>query len=231
MNNILKIDSLYKTYEKGDKAAINNVSLALQEGKIYVLMGSSGCGKSTLLNLIGTLDTPDSGEIFYKDKNYKSFHTTNQFRSNIIGFVFQFHHLIPILTLKENIETAMINIKQKNKEKKAKDLLERLGLKSQINSLANCVSGGERQRAAIARALANNPKLILADEPTGNVDTQTTHLILKELLKFNKNTQCTMLIATHDLEVAKIADVIFKMSDGKIVGEEIRNKDEKSITI
>ncbi len=225
-NSILEIKNLFKSYKHANQPAVNNITLSLEKGKIYALVGSSGCGKTTLLNLIGTLDLPDSGEIYYNGTSYKDIKSLDKFRANTIGFIFQFHHLIPVLTLKENLQTAMLNIKDENiKNEKANELLSNLDLNSKINSLARNISGGEKQRVAIARALANNPKLILADEPTGNVDSKTTNLVLNQLKSFNKLNDCTILIATHDEQVSKFADIILEMDDGKFISE--YNKDSK----
>ncbi len=215
---IIVIKNLFKSYNDTNQPAINNITVSLEKGKIYALVGSSGCGKTTLLNLIGTLDYPDSGDIYYEGTNYKNINCLDKFRANTIGFIFQFHHLIPILTLQENLEAAMLSIKDtKLKNERAKELLNSLGLHSKINSLARNISGGEKQRVAIARALCNNPKLILADEPTGNVDSKTTNLILNQLKSFNTLYNCTILIATHDQQVSKFADIILEMNDGKII--------------
>jgi len=217
---LLEVNSLYKTYDKALVKALNGLTFSLKKGKIYAIMGSSGCGKSTLLNLIGTLDNADSGKILYEGKEIDKFKDISLFRREYIGFVFQFHYLIPVLTLKENIETAMLLNKHytpQQREQRAIKLLKQMGLDDKIDARANKVSGGQRQRAAIARAMANNPKLILADEPTGNVDSQTSAMILKHLKEYVKRLNTTMLIATHDPNVAAIADETFYMQDGQIV--------------
>lgn len=220
MSSVVEIKNLSKTYDKGLTLAFENISFSLEKGKIYALMGKSGCGKSTLLNIIGTLDNPTSGEVFYDGKSLKNISDIYSFRRNYIGIVFQFHNLLPVLTLKENVQTAlMYNNSYKEKKEEVMELLDDMGLKTKANSLANSVSGGEKQRVAIARALINKPKLILADEPTGNVDSVTTKMILKKLTLYNQINNSTMLIATHDEEIAKEADVIIKMKDGKIVHE------------
>ncbi len=217
---LLEVNSLYKTYDKALVKALNGLTFSLKKGKIYAIMGSSGCGKSTLLNLIGTLDNADSGKILYEGKEIHKFDDISLFRREYIGFVFQFHYLIPVLTLKENIETAMLLNKHytpQQREQRAIKLLKQMGLDDKIDARANKVSGGQRQRVAIARAMANNPKLILADEPTGNVDSQTSAMILKHLKDYVKRLNTTMLIATHDPNVAAIADETFYMQDGQIV--------------
>jgi len=221
--NIIELKSLYKSYDNGLVSAVQGVSFSLKKGKIYALMGSSGCGKSTLLNLIGTLDEPDSGEILYEGKSINTFESQTRFRREFLGFVFQFHHLIPVLTLCENVESAMLfnkKIDSKQRQSRAKELLSQMGLETKINAMATNISGGERQRAAIARSLANDPKLILADEPTGNVDTKTSEMILQKLQQFVQKRQSTMLIATHDPQVGSFADAIIQMQDGKIISIE-----------
>ena len=210
---------LYKYYTDGDVRAVDGVSLTLEKGKIVALMGSSGCGKSTLLNLIGQLDNVDRGELSYQGINIKDLIINSQFRRDNFGFIFQFHHLIPVLTLRENIEAALIHngMSQIQRRLKSESLLEDMGLKHRINARTSNVSGGERQRAAIARALSNHPSIILADEPTGNVDSNTSNMILTHLRDYVKEQQSAMLIATHDPLVSDIADVILHMKDGKIV--------------
>jgi ABC-type lipoprotein export system ATPase subunit len=215
----LKVASLYKSYDNGLVPALHGISFMLEKGKIYALTGSSGCGKSTLLNLIGMLDKPDSGEIFYEGKPFSDFKDPGAFRRDYLGFVFQFHYLIPVLTLRENVETALLaggKLNRYQRERKASRLLEEMGLAHKIDTRASKVSGGERQRAAIARALANDPLLILADEPTGNVDSETSEMILKKMRDYVDKTGATMLIATHDPQVAAYADTTLKMKDGRI---------------
>ena len=211
---------MYKSYDKGLVPALHGITLSLENGKIYALMGASGCGKSTLLNIIGTLDKPDNGEILYEGKTLESLQPIEKFRQKFIGFIFQFHHLIPVLTLRENVETALLTQKEfssKQRNEMSKEILEEMGLKNQIESYASQISGGQRQRGAIARALINNPKVILADEPTGNIDSKTAKLILKKFRDHIKKTDGSILIATHDYNVSNMADVIIKMEDGKIV--------------
>jgi putative ABC transport system ATP-binding protein len=216
----LEVRNLCKSYDRGLVPALHNISFELQNQKIYALMGSSGCGKSTLLNLIGTLDTPDHGDIYYEGQSIDAFKNPGEFRRTYLGFVFQFHFLIPVLSLRENIETALLTNQTMNASQisdKAYRLLEDMGLAHKTEFRANKVSGGERQRTAIARALANDPKLILADEPTGNVDTKTAAMILQKMRYYVENMHATMLIATHDPEVGKIADSCIFMQDGRII--------------
>ncbi len=220
MNNLIEVKSVNKDYDNGLITALKDINLKLEEGKIYALMGTSGCGKSTLLNLIGTLDIPTSGEIYYEGKSLNDVGIINEFRREFIGFIFQFHHLIPVLTLRENIESALLsnlNISANQRTERATKLLEQMGILHRSDSYASHVSGGERQRAAIARALINNPKVILADEPTGNVDSTTAKIILQVMKENIQKNNATMLIATHDSNIASIADIVIKMKDSKII--------------
>jgi len=232
MSNLISIRNVSKVYEKGLVKALEKVNLTLEAGKIYVLMGASGCGKSTLLNLIGSLDTPTSGDVLYEGRRLNEVGTLSTFRRNFIGFVFQFHHLIPVLTLRENVESALLpnrDILAEERSERAISLLDDMGLLHRADSYANEISGGERQRGAIARALINRPKLLLADEPTGNVDSKTARLILKKVQDYIKASEGTMLIATHDPNVAAMADVVIEMEDGKITSV-IHNNQDRSIS-
>jgi len=220
MSNLIEVKALHKVYDDGLIQSLNGITLTLEAGKIYALMGASGCGKSTLLNLIGTLDTPTSGEILYEGKYSDEVGSLSVFRRDFIGFIFQFHHLIPVLTLRENIESALLsnhNVLATERHDRAERLLKEMGILHRAESYSSKISGGERQRGAIARALINNPKVLLADEPTGNIDSETTKLILMKLRDHVEKTAGTILIATHDSNVAAIADVVMKMEDGKII--------------
>ncbi|PID47437.1 MAG: lipoprotein-releasing system ATP-binding protein LolD [Proteobacteria bacterium] len=220
MSSILEVSNISKSYDNGKTLALKDISINFKEGRFYTIMGKSGCGKSTLLNILGTIDKPTSGEVLYGGKSLEDISRLSDFRRKFIGFIFQFHHLIPVLTLKENVEVALfsnLNYSKKFINEKSIKLLTELGLKNKINSLANEVSGGEKQRCAIARALANNPKIILADEPTGNVDTTNTKVILDQLKKYQEQQNCTIIMATHDLSIAQSSDVIIRLQDGKII--------------
>ncbi len=220
MNSLVQVNHVKKVYDNGLVSALDDVSLTLEAGKIYALMGPSGCGKSTLLGLIGTLDKPTHGEILYEGKPLTTQKNLASFRESFFGFVFQFHYLIPVLTLQENVEIALLsrkNMTHKERSDKATMLLDELEVAHRKDAYASKVSGGERQRGAIARALANEPKLLLADEPTGSVDSKTAEVILRKLQHHVEKTGGTLLIATHDESVADIADVVIRMIDGKIV--------------
>ncbi len=218
--SLIEVKNLDKSYDKGLVPALHGITLSLEKGKMYALMGPSGCGKSTLLNIIGTLDKPDKGEVLYEGNPLNLLYPIEKFRQKFMGFIFQFHHLIPVLTLRENVEVALLTQKEFSSEQRnemSKEILEEMGLKNQIDSYASQISGGQRQRGAIARALINNPKVLLADEPTGNIDSKTAKLILKKFREHIENTAGMILIATHDHNVAAMADVIITMEDGKIV--------------
>ena len=212
------VKDLLKHYEKGLVKALNGVSFTVKKGECVAIVGPSGCGKTTLLNLIGALDVPTDGEILVDGKNIREHRQYNRFRAEMVGFVFQLYHLIPSLTLMENVELPMYSLSLSRKERKgrARELLSEVGLVERMNFYPTRVSGGERQRAAIARALANEPKLVLADEPTGNVDTETGDIILDILTKLCRVRGITMLIATHDKEVTDRADRVIRIRNGLI---------------
>jgi putative ABC transport system ATP-binding protein len=222
LSNLLVISKLTKTYGTKVKTnAISNIDLTIKEGEFIVLTGESGCGKTTLINLIAGLDYPTSGTINVdgiditklKDKELA------EYRSNKLGIVFQFFNLLPVLTASENIELAMMITKKSEKDQKIKSikLMEMMGLSKKIHSRINELSGGEQQRIAIARALANNSKLILMDEPTGNLDTKTTKELMTYIKKLNSEGK-TIIMATHDKSLVNYASRVIKMEDGRIIG-------------
>ena len=217
----VEIKDLYKSYEKGKIKALNGINLTIKEGEFVSIIGPSGSGKSTLLNMLGALDIPDSGVINVAGKDLKSDKKLNKFRAEQIGFIFQLHNLIPNINVRENIEIPMYTQKlssSKMKERALK-LLEDVGLYDKADILPNKLSGGERQRVAIARALANNPSIILADEPTGSLDSNTSNKILKLLIDLHKNKKVTLIIVTHDMNVAKLANRYIEVLDGKILSQ------------
>lgn len=226
MGNIVEIKNLYKSYENGHIKALNGIDLTINEGEFVSIIGPSGSGKSTLLNMLGALDLPDSGSINVAGYDLTSNHKLNEFRSQKIGFVFQLHNLIPNLSVVENIEIPMFTSKLSNDEmrKKALDLLDVVGLGDKASQKPSKLSGGERQRVAIARSLANDPSIILADEPTGSLDSKTSNKILKQLIDLHKTQNVTLIIVTHDMDVAKLADRTIEVLDGKLV-----NASENSI--
>ncbi len=217
--NIVEVKNLVKTYEKGKVKALNSINFTIQKGEFVSIIGPSGSGKSTLLHMLGALDIPDSGEIIIDGENIQKSKKLNKFRSNKVGFIFQLHNLIPNLSAVENVEIPMYTQKISNKEQrqKALDLLDDVGLKDKSKMKPNQLSGGERQRVAIARSFANDPKIILADEPTGSLDSKNSTKILEKLYKLNKEKQVTLIIVTHDMNVAKLADRVIEVLDGQIL--------------
>ncbi len=219
MSNIVEINNLVKSYENGHIKALNGIDLTIKEGEFVSIIGPSGSGKSTLLNMLGALDLPDSGSINVAGYDLLSNKKLNEFRAQKIGFVFQLHNLIPNLSVVENIEIPMFTSKLSNDEMRTRalDLLDVVGLREKASQKPSKLSGGERQRVAIARALANNPSIILADEPTGSLDSKTSTKILKQLIDLHKTQNVTLIIVTHDMDVAKLADRTIEVLDGKLV--------------
>ena len=219
MVNAVEIKGLKKSYENGNIKALNGVDLTIKEGEFVSIIGPSGSGKSTLLNMIGALDLPDSGSIQVAGYDLLNNKKLNEFRGETIGFVFQLHNLIPNLSVVENVEIPMftMGLSSADMRTRALELLDNVGLKDKAKSLPNKLSGGERQRVAIARALANNPKIILADEPTGSLDSKTSNKILEQLIKLHKDEHVTLIVVTHDMNVAKLADRVIEVLDGQIV--------------
>lgn len=212
--NIDKVSKIYKTGEVEQKA-LDNVSLNIEASKFVVILGPSGAGKSTLLNLLGGLDQPTSGKIIVdgKDISKLSSNELAEYRADKVGFVFQFYNLIPTLTVYENV--ALV----KEIAPDALDpieILKEVGLENHLNKFPSELSGGEQQRVSIARAVAKNPNIILCDEPTGALDSVTGVMVLKLLLKLAKEHDKTIIIVTHNQNIAKMADVVIKVKNGKI---------------
>ena len=219
MSNIVEINGLYKSYENGNIKALNGIDLTIKEGEFVSIIGPSGSGKSTLLNMLGALDLPDKGSIKVAGYDLLSNKKLNEFRSQKIGFVFQLHNLIPNLSVVENIEIPMFTSKMSNSEMRSRalELLDIVDLKDKASLKPSKLSGGERQRVAIARSLANNPSIILADEPTGSLDSKTSTKILKQLIDLHKHEHVTLIVVTHDMDVAKLAERTIEVLDGKLV--------------
>ena len=217
--NVVEIRDLYKSYEDGKIKALNGINLTIQDGEFVSIIGPSGSGKSTLLNMLGALDVPDSGCINVAGNDLKTSKKLNEFRGEKIGFIFQLHNLIPNISVVENVEIPMFTQKMSAKEMRVRalKLLDDVGLRDKAEILPNKLSGGERQRVAIARALANDPSIILADEPTGSLDSKTSSKILKQLIDLHKDKNVTLIIVTHDMDVAKLADRVIEVLDGEII--------------
>ena len=206
---MIKVTNLTHYYNKD--LALENINLEIKSGEFIAIIGESGSGKSTLLSVLSTLLKPTSGDIIYEETNYKNIKNIDEFRRNNIGFIFQFHYLINYLSVKENINLA----NEKASKEEIFDLLKLLGIQNLIDKYPNEISGGQRQRVAIARALINNPKIIFADEPTGNLDSKNS-LNVFELFKTLANIGTTIIVATHDKSLALLANKIYEVKDGKI---------------
>ena len=205
---MIKAQNISHNY--GNDMALQNINFKIKKGEFLAIIGESGSGKSTLLSILSTLLKPSSGDVCFEGTNFKDIKNIDTFRQENIGFIFQFHYLINYLTIKENIQIAKENVTEKDIE----ELLEILRIKNIINKYPNEISGGQRQRAAIARALINKPKVIFADEPTGNLDSRNSQNIF-EVLKKLSNEGTTIIVATHDMNLASKADKTIEVIDGQ----------------
>lgn len=216
---IIDCQNITKSYQK--LQVLNGVNFQVKQGQLLSILGASGAGKSTLLNIIGTLDRADSGNIYLFGQNVteKSSSSLNEIRNKDIGFIFQFHHLLPEFTALENASMPGYIAKRNTKEvhANAKELLCRLGLEERMHHKPGELSGGEQQRVALARALINKPKLLLADEPTGNLDHSNAEQIIQLILELKADYNMTAIIVTHDKEIANKTDQSFFMKDGRIL--------------
>ncbi len=221
MPALIKLQDVYKIYAMEDVTvpAINGVSLEINQGEFVALIGPSGSGKSTAMNLVGCLDTATQGDIFLGKHNISNLSESDlaQIRGKQIGFIFQTFNLIPSLTALENVALPMMfqGIPGAERKSKARQLLEQVGLTNRLHHLPNQLSGGQKQRVAIARALVNDPDLVLADEPTGNLDTKTGDEIMRLLQELHRKGK-TIILVTHNSELTKLADKVIKMKDGKV---------------
>ena len=220
---ILRTEQLVKTYGEGENAfnAVDGISMSVEQGEFVAIVGQSGSGKSTLMHLLGGVDKPTSGKIFIDGNEISSMNADKMaiFRRRQIGIVYQFYNLIPILTAEENI-TLPVELDGRHVEKEKLDnVLELLGIENRRLNLPNQLSGGQQQRVSIARAIINDPAILLADEPTGNLDSKATDDIVSLLKKTNKALGQTIIMITHNLEIAKEADRVIRISDGKISEE------------
>ena len=220
---ILRVENLVKTYGQGDNVvnAVDNISLSVNKGEFVAIVGASGSGKSTLLHLLGGVDRPTSGKIYIDGNEINNMNNDNIaiFRRRQIGIVYQFYNLSPILTVEENISLPC-DLDGNRPDKERMDLiLKSFGLFERRNHLPNELSGGQQQRTSIARALINNPAILLADEPTGNLDSKSTEEIMSILKMSNRDFNQTIIMITHNLEIAKEADRIITIQDGKILRE------------
>jgi len=224
MDKILELNNIVKIYGENTKnpyKALHEISLTVYKNSFNAIIGQSGSGKSTLLNIIGTLDRPTSGNVYFKGEDISTYSkdALAEFRNRRIGFIFQFHYLLPEYTALENVLMPYRISKQPVTEEimhRAKNLLETVGLKQYFNTLSTNLSGGQQQRVAIARSLINQPDLVLADEPTGNLDSDSTETVYQLLREINKDLKTTFIIITHDRKVAEKTDRIIELKDGKI---------------
>ncbi len=220
---ILRVENLCKEYGKGQTkvTALDNVSFSVEKGEFVAIVGASGSGKSTLLHLLGGVDRPTSGKVFIEGKDIYKLNDDGLaiFRRRQVGLIYQFYNLIPILNVEENITLPLsLDGREVNKEK-LNELINLLGLNERRTHLPNELSGGQQQRTSIGRALITNPAIILADEPTGNLDSKSSDEVVALLKKSNKDFKQTIIMITHNLEIAKVADRIITIEDGKIVKE------------
>jgi len=226
--SLIRIERLSKTYITGKikTPALREINLTIEEGEFICIAGPSGSGKTTLLNIIGTLDTPTSGNVFYKDKNLFSFNSSKlaEFRLKKVGFIFQAYNLIPTLTVLENTEYVMLlqGVKKDIRQEKAKKILKELGLENLMDKRPSQLSGGEQQRVTVARAIVSDPEIVLADEPTANLDSQNSLHLIKLMRKLNIEKKITFVFSTHDELVMREADKVYFLRDGKIEEEKKR---------
>lgn len=220
---ILRTENLIKTYNEGGNTfnAVDGISLTVEKGEFVAIVGASGSGKSTLMHMIGGVDRPTSGKIFIDGNEINIMNNDKLaiFRRRQIGIVYQFYNLIPILTAEENITLPIELDGRKADVERLEDILKNLGIADKRRHLPNELSGGQQQRVSIARALINNPAILLADEPTGNLDTKATEDIVSIFKMTNKTYNQTIVMITHNLEIAKEADRVLHIQDGKLVGE------------
>lgn len=223
---ILEIENLSKTYGKGETQvkALDNVSFSVEQGEFVAIVGPSGSGKSTLLHILGGVDTATSGKVIINGTDILSLDETALaiFRRRQIGLVYQFYNLIPILTVEENMTLPLLLDGRKPSDEHLQSLIKKLGLENRMKHLPSQLSGGQQQRVSIGRALINNPALMLADEPTGNLDSENSKEIISLLRRFNRELNQTVLIITHDEKIALSADRVIAIEDGRIIRDEVR---------
>ncbi len=220
---LIETRNLTRIYGDGEEIrALDGVDLTIEHGELVTVMGPSGSGKSTLLNMIGALDKPSEGKVLINGKDLTKIRDKDKFRAQTVGFIFQLHNLIPTLTARENVEVPMMgHVGLFARRKRANKLLEMVGLGDRCDHLPNQLSGGQRQRVAVARALANEAPLILADEPTGSLDTEAGHALMDLLHELNQSQGTTFIVVTHDPAVARQTNRVVVLEDGKIVREDI----------
>jgi ABC-type lipoprotein export system ATPase subunit len=218
---LLEAKALTREFDEGQVRALRGVDFSIAEGEFIAITGPSGCGKSTLLQLLGALDRPTSGTLFYRGKSVPDDPNPAAYRAREIGFIFQAFHLLPTFTAAENVQIPMFEINRaaSERQERAIELLKLVGLENRLDHFPSKLSGGERQRVAIARSLANDPRLLLADEPTGNLDSKNAHAVLELLIHLQQEQGRTMVLVTHDPTIAERAGRILRMKDGRVVSD------------
>jgi putative ABC transport system ATP-binding protein len=226
---MIKTEDLWKIYNKGKEnevVALHSVNLKIKDGEFITVVGPSGSGKSTFLHLIGALDVPTNGKVIIDDKDISEMdeRQLSKLRRKKIGFIFQAYNLIPSLNALENVMLPLIPMKMSNKHRteKAEHMLKLVGLEKRMNHLPKQMSGGEQQRVSIARAFINNPEVILADEPTGELDSKTGAEIMELMKEFNRKQKATIIVITHDLSLEKYSDRVIQLKDGMIISDKKR---------
>jgi ABC-type lipoprotein export system ATPase subunit len=218
---VLCVDAVSRRYDSAGVQALDRISFVAQAGEVIALTGPSGCGKSTLLSILGLLDRPDGGRVSINGMELGAIRRPSEFRARHLGFVFQFHHMVSTMTLLENVAAPMIalGVPRAERRQRAGQMLERVGLAARADFLPSNVSGGERQRAAVARALVNHPSIILADEPTGNLDSRNGRVVIDLLLEHARASGALAIVATHNPEVAASASRRIELLDGRTVDQ------------
>lgn len=219
---LLEARGLTREFDDGQVRALRGVDLTIKEGEFIAIVGPSGCGKSTLLQLLGALDRPTSGTLLYRGQSLPDLPNPAAYRAHEVGFIFQAFHLLPTFTAVENVQIPMFETDRSASERheRAVELLKLVGLEQRLDHFPSKLSGGERQRVAIARSLANEPSLLLADEPTGNLDSENAHAILDLTIRLQQEQGRTMVLVTHDPTIAERAQRMLRMKDGRIVSDD-----------
>src|SRR5712672_2964955 len=219
---LLEAKTLTREFDEGQVKALRGVDFSIKEGEFVAITGPSGCGKSTLLQLLGALDRPTSGSLFYRGISLPDHPRPAAYRAREVGFIFQAFHLLPTFTAVENVQIPMFETDRSAAQRKerATDLLKAVGLAQRLDHFPAKLSGGERQRVAIARSLANGPSVLLADEPTGNLDSENARLILELLVRLQREQNMTLVLVTHDMAIARLASRTIRMKDGRVVSDD-----------
>jgi putative ABC transport system ATP-binding protein len=219
--SLLEAKALTREFDDGQVKALRGVDFSVEEGEFIAVTGPSGCGKSTLLQMLGALDRPTCGTLLYRGQSLSNHPNPASYRAHEIGFIFQAFHLLPTFTASENVQIPMFETDRSVSERKERsaELLKLVGLEHRLDHFPSKLSGGERQRVAIARSLANSPSVVLADEPTGNLDSENAHLILDLIIRLQQEQGRTLVLVTHDPSIAERASRTLHMKDGRIISD------------